>query len=85
MLEKLDPEILNINPLIAVVDDFLSPADCTALTQLAHSVSNFRILIQVSESPNPTEGSLNPSKFDTLQASTQSSTTHPRSPMHRMD
>jgi len=35
MLEKLNPEILNINPLIAVVDDFLSPAECTTLIQLA--------------------------------------------------
>ena len=31
-----------------------------------YSVSNFRILIQVSENPHPAEGFLRPSEFDTL-------------------
>ncbi|MEM7211031.1 MAG: 2OG-Fe(II) oxygenase [Pseudomonadota bacterium] len=35
MLENFNPNILNINPLIAVVDDFLSASECDALITLA--------------------------------------------------
>ena len=34
--------------------------------RIGYSLSNFRILIQVSENPHPTEGFLNPPEFDTL-------------------